>query len=210
MQEITTSRERVLKSVRNANLKVDKNEAKDIDHETAIYAESDDEALIVFAENFNSLGGQFIYCNSEKELAANLLAMQESQKVHTYVVKDGSLQKFCSHYQIRYQDKLTEHADRHAAMVIADHLIARNGCIGIDAGNESGRALNFACETMVVIAYADQIKSNLQESLASKKGQQSSFYSYISGPSRVRTMAGEASTTGHGPGELILFLIESN
>jgi L-lactate dehydrogenase complex protein LldG len=214
MQEITSSRERILKGIRNANLKVDKNKFKDIDHESNIYPSLSDELDIDFAENFTKRGGQFVFCNNENELAANIKALFEKRKLDAFIVKDKSLKQFCSHYGLAFEDEVKENNHNRISLGIADHLIARTGSIRVSGINNNGRELYFGTETLALIAYTNQMKGKIQDSIASidfkNKEKVSSFYSYISGASRNSGFSIKTENGMYGPKEIILFMLDTN
>lgn len=211
MEEITTARERVFKNIRNANLKVDKNDVKDIDHETHIYPPVSDDLVIEFASQFNANGGQFVYCLNEKELASNLLAFIEERNIDFVSVQDNSLQQFCDHYQLQVTTERSNFVRDSVALVLAEHLIARTGSIQFSSKQTKGRSIYSSADYLLIIAYSDQIVKDIQTSIKKlKKDPTSSIISYISGPSKTHELNDSFTNGVYGTKEVILFLLESN
>ena len=72
--EESTSREKVLKKVRNALIYKTDNPFPQVDFESPVYRPMDESPDVNFAQEFTKVGGQFVYCEDEEDLVNNLAA----------------------------------------------------------------------------------------------------------------------------------------
>jgi len=73
--EETTSREKVLKKVRNALISKTEPPFSSLDIESSVYAEIKDSSDIIFAQEFTKVAGKFIYCENETDLKDYLTSL---------------------------------------------------------------------------------------------------------------------------------------
>ena len=73
--EETTSREKVLKKLRNALISQTEDPYPSLDLTSSVYKEFDEALDITFAMEFSKVQGKFIYCENEKDLQENLISL---------------------------------------------------------------------------------------------------------------------------------------
>lgn len=89
----TTSREKVLKSIRNSLLGKTPNPFSDVDLESKIYSDLDESLALNFAQEFTNLGGKFIYCEDEEDLKAILKTFFRVKKFSLCSVMNPALKQ---------------------------------------------------------------------------------------------------------------------
>ena len=68
----TTTKEKVLKKVRNALISKRTNPFKDVDFNSPVFNTIKEEPEVEFVMNLQKAGGSFVYCANEKALSDNL------------------------------------------------------------------------------------------------------------------------------------------
>jgi len=96
-----------------------------------------------------------------------------------------------------------------------DYAIAETGTCVVSASNEVGRLVSLAPPLYVAIVKKGQVLSSLDELFTMQRkqfldGNQNSYTSLISGPSRSADIEYTLVTGVHGPGEVHLLLVEED
>ena len=71
----STSKEKILKKIRNALIEKTENPFGAVDFESNVYAKSGSSLDVIFAEAFTKIAGKFIYCADETEFLKNLQSL---------------------------------------------------------------------------------------------------------------------------------------
>lgn len=211
MQE-TTSREKILKKVRNALMNKPDLSAENVDWNKPVYAEMTDPADIAFAKELNRVAGKFLYCENHSEFASALKALMEERKWEKLFCLEPAIQDFLSHHGISFRDRQEDFGETKVGLTGCEFLVARLGSVMVSSAHKSGRRLNVFPETHLVMAYASQIVPDLKQALKGIRqryaGNFPSMVSLITGPSRTADIEKTLVMGAHGPKELIVFLIE--
>ena len=72
--EDSTTREKVLKKIRAALLSKSSNPYPRIDYDSAVFATSDEDPLLIFADQLTAAGGHFILCDDDLEFVEGIRA----------------------------------------------------------------------------------------------------------------------------------------
>jgi len=212
--EETTSREKILKKIRNALISKTENPYPSLDMDSSVYNDFTEYKDITFAEKFTLAGGKFIYCENESELRTNLQALVTEKSFETIVCKDPLITEILDKSNIQYTDKVIELDENSAGITQCEYLIARQGSIMVSSKQISGRRLNVFPETHIVIARTDQIVEELKEAfqLIKTKYQPEfpSLVSLITGPSRTADIEKTLVMGAHGPKDLYVLLMDVN
>lgn len=208
----STSREKVLKRIRNASIDKTLNPYSEVDMTSQVFNISNETVDVAFAEEFVRIGGKFIYCPSEQDFLDSF---------KTFVKENNIAPVFCFENQmcdklevagISYSSERNDIYKAEAGLTSCEFLIARLGSIMISSAMNSGRRINVFPEKHIVYAYTDQIVPDLQQAftgMAERYGTAiPSLISVISGPSRTADIEKTLVMGAHGPKELYLFLIE--
>ena len=100
--EESTSREKILKKVRNALMnKPAKESIANIDFESEVFYKADDEPELIFAQNFTEAGGKFIFCEDNAILIDNLdFVVKESGWTSGLACEESIIQELLNGYRI--------------------------------------------------------------------------------------------------------------
>lgn len=210
--EESTSKEKVLKSIRNALIDVADNPFPQVDFNSPIYHEMEEALDITFAQEFTRAGGQFIFCENEKEFAENYRILAAQNNWPTAFCKDDRLLKLLTEGGINCTTTDEEMLNTRIGITNCEYLIARLGSIMVSSKSAAGRRMNVYPEIHVVVAYTNQLVPDLKQAFAhisNKYGRKfPSLVTVITGPSRTADIEKTLVMGAHGPRELYLFLID--
>lgn len=212
--EESTSKEKVLKKVRDALINITDNPYPVVDFEVSVFQEINESLDINFAREFTQAGGKFVYCENMEELASNLsLIGQGNQWDEVYCI-DPQLQDVLDKADIPYGSDGESFHSLKVGVTRCEYLIARLGSIMISSQQISGRRLNVYPEIHVVIAFSSQLVPDLKQALSDIKLKYCtripSLISVITGPSRTADIEKTLVMGAHGPSELFVFLVEDS
>jgi hypothetical protein len=82
IQHTTTSKEKILKKVRQALIYKSKPKFSNIDLESNVYAQAQDVSILeTFARNFTKQKGQFIICDNQFDFIDKLITLTERHQL---------------------------------------------------------------------------------------------------------------------------------
>lgn len=210
--EESTSREKVLKKIRNALISKTENPYPSLDTESSVYPPLQESNDIVFAQEFTRISGKFVYCENEADLIKNLVSLVGEKKWKSVFCLEPEIKAVLDKAGITNfsdDDKLTQ---MKAGITYCEYLIARLGSIMISSKQISGRRLNVFPETHIVIARSQQIVTELKDALRLIREKYDnklpSLITVISGPSRTADIEKTLVMGAHGPKELYVFLLD--
>lgn len=211
MQE-TTSREKVLKKIRNALISKKENPYTSLDFESSVYQPFSDALDVTFALEFTKVAGKFIYCENETELKDNLVSLiGENDWQHVFCI-DEEVKSILNKASIPFSSDDKDFNKMQVGITQCEYLIARLGSIMISSKQTSGRKLNVFPEIHIVIGQTSQIVSDLKDALKKIKEKYDnnlpSLVSVITGPSRTADIEKTLVMGAHGPKELYVFLLD--
>lgn len=203
--EESTSREKILKKVRNALMnKPAKESIANIDFETEVFYKADDEPELIFAQNFTEAGGKFIFCEDNAVLIDNLdFVVKESGWTSGLACEETIIQELLGIAEVPFADKYTEETP--VVVCSCESLIARTGSIMVSSKQGSTKAALLGAKIVVVIAFTNQLVGDMKEALNQvRKKYNGSFPNMLS----VITNPINQNETGLTQ-ELFVLLIES-
>jgi len=209
----TTSREKVLKKVRNALISKNENPYSTIDIDSPIYMEIEDTPDIIFAQEFTKVNGKFVYCENESDLKENLTTLIGENEWSNVFCIEPEIKKILGDTGIPFKSDEDDFLTMDAGVTYCEFLIARLGSIMISSKQISGRRLNVFPENHIVIANTSQIVPDIKDALLGMKDRYGkdlpSFVTVITGPSRTADIEKTLVMGAHGPKELYLFLVDN-
>jgi L-lactate dehydrogenase complex protein LldG len=212
--EESTSREKVLKKVRNALIYKTDNPFPHIDFDVPLYNVSNESPDVIFAVELMNAGGKFVYCENDADLVENLSAINQQDDWHNVYCSDPAIQYILTQAGIPFHADEEDFHDIKIGVTGCEFLVSRLGSIMVSSKQESGRRLNVFPEVHVVIGYTWQLVPDLKQALAAIKEKYTtalpSLISVITGPSRTADIEKTLVMGAHGPRELFVFLVESN
>jgi L-lactate dehydrogenase complex protein LldG len=210
--EESTSKEKVLKSIRNALINVADNPFPHVDWTAPIYQDMTEPLDITFATEFTKVGGKFVFCENEEEFIYNYRLLVDQNQWPPAFCLDERISAMLKHGQIPYSSTEDDFLKLKVGITSCEYLIARLGSIMVSSRQSAGRKLNVYPEIHLVVAYTSQLVADLKNafsSLSSKYGRKMpSLISVITGPSRTADIEKTLVMGAHGPRELYLFLID--
>lgn len=212
--EESTSKEKVLKKIRNALISQIDNPYPNVDFEKGIYHEINDPLDIAFAEEFTRIGGRFVYCMDTAELVANLKALQQENNWGAIFCKDESLKDIFESGPVDVTNQPDAFLDIKAGMTRCEALVARFGTVMVSSDLQSGRQLNVYPEVHLVVATTNQLVAELKDAIHLVKEQYGeenipSMMTMVSGPSRTADIEKTLVLGAHGPKQIYVFLVDS-
>ncbi len=209
-----TSREEILKRVRNASMIATENQYSNVDLDSSIYSYNDEDLEVIFAEEFTHIGGNFIYCETLQELEDNIKRIAKTQKWETVYSSHPKINAFLNNLNINNKPNNLDYSTIDISITSCEALVSRLGSIVISSKQDNGRKLNFIPNTHIVFAYRGQIVENIKDAtnlIAEKYGDNwPSMTTVITGPSRTADIEKTLVMGAHGPRTLLLFLLEDN
>ncbi len=208
----TTSREKVLKSIRNALISKLDNPYQDVDFDSPVFEQVSDSPEIVFAQEFIKVAGKFVYCSDDAEFAETLQSVMAQNRWPSVHCIDESLQNLLAPRGIQVTNDEEGFANMKAGLTRCEYLIARLGSVMVSSAHASGRRMNAFPEVHLVYALASQLVPDLKDALKAMKekyGQDlPSMINLITGPSRTADIEKTLVMGAHGPKELYVFLVD--
>ena len=208
---ISPAKENILKKIRQALSESTPLPFPQIEGGGSVFNSATQELEVEFAQHFSMLGGKFVYCINEQELAShlnNLAAQQKWTKV------------FCNEPELKamLQKNLFDNfcasplGDCDVALTTCELLVARTGSMVLSSANESGRTVSVYAPIHICIAYTKQLVYDVKDALQAMKekygGKLPSFISFATGPSRTADIEKTLVVGVHGPKEVYCFLVD--
>ena len=208
----STLKEKVLKAIRHAQVEADyPKKTMDIDVKSPIYPTMDEFPEIYFAKQLEQTGGRFIYCKDELELMINLKHIITNQSDTIYTNEPG-IEHFLTEIGISFLNYEQGLKKAQVVITLCECLVARFGTIVMSSRQLTGRKAHTLPKTHIVIAFKDQIISELSSAfpfLQKKYGKNMpSMITYITGPSRTAAIQGELVYGVNGATNLFVLYVD--
>jgi L-lactate dehydrogenase complex protein LldG len=212
--EESTSREKVLKKIRNALIYKSDNPFPDIDLEKPLYKDFEDSIDITFAQEFTNAGGKFIFCEDENEFVLSLKFLAKENEWNNLFCTEPKLLEILNNEGISYNSGENEFLQMKVGITLCEALVARTGSVVVSSKHRSGRRLNVFPEIHVVMAYASQLVPDIKDAFKLMKEKYKSaipsMITMVTGPSRTADIEKTLVMGAHGPKDLYVFLIDDN
>lgn len=210
--EESTTKEKILKEIRNALISKLDNPFKDVDFSSSVYTKMKDVPEVTFVMNLKNAGGNFVYCENEKAIADNLKLLFNQKKWDSIYAVDPKIIGFLKHSDINVISDPGKFKDQKVGATRCDYLIARFGSVMVSSALSSGRRMFVFPEVHIVIATLSQVVSELKDALKGMKtkyaGNFPSQLTLITGPSRTADIEKTLVMGAHGPKELYVLMVD--
>ena len=101
------------------------------------------DTVVAFAESFQRVGGEFYYCESLEQLAAQVAGFRQRQQVGPPYVWEPDLQEVLRVAGIDFRaDEADFIAQADLSLTSCEALVARTGSVLVSAATDSGRRLS--------------------------------------------------------------------
>lgn len=211
MDEIT-SREKILKEVRNGLMTKLDNPYVSVNLEKPIMQPLEESIDLQFAQELSALGGKFIFCENEKELTDILSLLIKEENIGPLFCKHKDFRKHLDEAKIEYLSKDEDLKDCKSGLTECEFLIARFGSALMSSSLSSGRKLYSWPEVHLIIAYASQLVPEISDAIIGMRerynGVLPSMITMITGASRTADIEKTLVMGAHGPKELFVFFID--
>lgn len=207
----TTSREKVLKSVRNALISKLDNPYQDVDFESSVFQAFDDTLEMVFAQELLKVSGKFVYCSDDAEFTVMLKSVMNENGWDKIFCMDEKMINLLSSVGIE-TDKNLQEDNVKAGLTQCEYLVARLGSVMVSSESAGGRRMNIYPESHLVYAHTSQLVPELKDALKGMKKKYGnklpSMISLITGPSRTADIEKTLVMGAHGPKDIYVFMVD--
>ena len=211
--EESSSREKVLKKVRNALLNKQDKPVKDLDFTSSVFYNLEDTLDVTFAQELTKASGNFLFCDSIEKFTEKLKSLIEQKRWNYIQCTDKKIHLLLKQAKIPYKYSESALMDAEVGLTWCEYLVARFGSIVVSSKGQSGRRMNVFPETHLVLAFTSQIVPDIKDAMANlkKKYQNSlpSMIAFITGPSRTADIEKTLVMGAHGPKNLYVFLVDA-
>jgi L-lactate dehydrogenase complex protein LldG len=211
--EDSTSREKVLKKIRDALIEQTEPPFPLIDQESSVYQPLTEPLDVTFAQELVNVAGKFVYCEGDDDFLSTLQSFILEKDWPVLFCLDPVLQKFLKKGGIPFESNADKITEARCGITRCENLIARLGSVMVSSKLSPGRIINVFPEIHLVVAYPSQLVADIKQALQNIKSKYQNEYpsmvSLITGPSRTADIEKTLVMGAHGPKELYVFLIEN-
>ncbi len=173
----------------------------------SVFTAAQDDAAIVFAEEFTKLQGRFAFCTNESDLKKQLQDLLVAKNWTKIYFKEDKIASLFN------KETFHDLASCEISVTGCECLVARTGTIVMSSAQQSGRTTSVYAPIHICIAYSNQMKYDIKDALLFLKdkysGNMPSLITFASGPSRTADIEKTLVTGVHGPKEVYCFLVEA-
>ena len=210
--EESTSREKVLKKIRDALIEKTEAPYPVVDMESPVFRELTETYDVTFAEAFVEAGGKFVYCESQDEFITILQSFILEKDWPLLWCLDPLLQQILREGGIPFESSTDRFDEAKVGITRCECLIARHGTVMVSSKLSPGRKIIAYPEIHLVAATTSQLVPDIRKGiqvLRKKYGEDfPSLVTFITGPSRTADIEKTLVMGAHGPKELYIFLID--
>jgi len=210
----STSREKILKKIRNALTHKVANPFPHTDFESPVHIQPAESPEINFAHSFSANGGHFVFCEHEAALISNLSSFVKEVSLKNIFTADEKIAGYLKKAGIQFSSEEKTLTQGDVSFTLCEALIARTGTVMVSSQQRGGRKSVVASPVHAVIAYTSQIVPDIKDALIkirnAYRGQFPSMVSFLSGPSRTADIEKTLVTGAHGPKSIYVFLLDDS
>ncbi|MBN1199396.1 MAG: LUD domain-containing protein [Bacteroidales bacterium] len=208
----STSREKILKKIRNALIEKNDPPFPILDQDSDVFPEITDSLDVTFAQALLAVAGKFVYCESEDEFPGVLKSFILEKDWPLLFCLDPFLQNILRQAGIPFESDPEKITEARIGITRCEALIARFGSVMVSSRLNPGRKIIVTPEIHVVVGFSSQLVPDLKQAyklIRKRYGTEfPSMVSVITGPSRTADIEKTLVMGAHGPRELYVFLIE--
>ena len=210
--EESTSKEKVLKSVREALISKTDQPFPKLDMDKYVYREMEEGPDVNFAQELTQAGGMFVYCQQEEEVMEGIRFIMAEHGLDSVFSSEAFTIDLLQKGQITFTREHDHLMDAKAAVTGCEALIARLGSVMVSSGHLKGRQAFAFPEAHIVVAFTSQLVNDLKDAFTKLRKKYEprvpSMITLITGPSRTADIEKTLVIGVHGPKELYVFLLE--
>ena len=169
-----------------------------------VFQPQQDDPVVLFAEQFTSLGGRFAFCTDVPEFAQQLARLVNAAGWERIYCAEPAITSLLPGVEL-FDDIST--CD--VSLTTCERLVARTGSMVLSSA--AGRVPSVYAPVHICVAYTSQLVYDIGDAISAtqqKYGRQlPSFITLATGPSRTADIAMQLVLGMHGPRELHLVLL---
>lgn len=174
----------------------------------AFFLKTNNDNLLLFAEEFSKLQGTFSFCNNQNELHEQLIKLIAAKGWKKINCNETEIFEVLKCIGVENYPNLPS-CD--VSITTCEALVARTGSMVLTTAQASGRTTSVYAPIHVCIAYTSQVVYDVADALQNLKDKYApsfpSFVTFASGPSRTADIEKTLVTGVHGPKEVFCFLV---
>jgi L-lactate dehydrogenase complex protein LldG len=174
----------------------------------SVFQPRQQDLVVEFAEQFTSLQGKFIFCETEARLSDHFNKLCYQNKWTKIYCGEEKWKKLVQSNSLH-----PDVAGCEAAITSCELLIARTGSIVLSAAHQ-GRIPSVYAPVHVCIAYTSQLVYDIKDGLNALKEKYRqylpSLITFATGPSRTADIEKTLVVGVHGPKEVYCFIIDDH
>jgi L-lactate dehydrogenase complex protein LldG len=207
-----TSRESILKKIRQALIQKSPQRFPTVDMDHSVYIKSDTGQEETFALAFKKTGGQFVFCDNETDFLEKVVILSEENNWKQFYCREKKLTAIMDQYDFPYISDDKNFPEGIIGITTCEALVSRLGSVIVSSRQGSGRKLFVVPTVHIIVAYTSQIVSELKDAVTlikNKYGDQlPSLIAALTGPSRTADIEKTLVTPAHGPRDIFVFLMD--
>ena len=212
--EDSTSKEKILKKVRDALIEKTEVPYPVIDMESPVFRDSGETLDVTFAEKLVEAGGKFVYCESQEEFTGILQSFILEKDWPLLWCLDPVLQQILKASGIPFESSADRFEEARLGITRCECLIARHGTVMVSSKLSPGRKIIAYPEVHIVAATTSQLVPDIRTGIQNIRKRYGESYpsliTLITGPSRTADIEKTLVMGAHGPRELYIFLIDDS
>jgi L-lactate dehydrogenase complex protein LldG len=204
-----TAKENILKRIQEALVNPVPLPFPNSEGNTNFYVKTNEDNLVLFAEEFTKLQGKFAFCSSKENLYQQLSKLIIEKNWSKINCNEGAINDILKTISI---ENYTDLPSCDVSITTCEALVARTGTMVLTTAQASGRTTSVYAPIHICIAYSSQVVYDVTDALQNLKEKYAdafpSFVTFASGPSRTADIEKTLVTGVHGPKEVYCFLVE--
>lgn len=212
--EESTSREKILKRIRDALIEKNDLPYPILDTESNLFPDFPETLDVSFAQALVEVSGKFIYCESEDDFLGTLKSFILELDWPLLYCLDPVLQTTLKGAGIPFGSDPGKLTEARIGITRCESLIARFGSVMVSSRMNPGRKIMVYPDVHLVVGYTSQLVPDLKDAykmIRRKYGSDPpSMVTLITGPSRTADIEKTLILGAHGPCELYVFLLEGS
>lgn len=208
--EESTTREKVLKKIRAALLRQTDNPYPRLDFESPVFQLSEEDPVVVFAEQFEKAGGNFILIDNELEFAETLVDLGSRYGWKEIFCPEEGLSNLLTEIELPHYVDDGNAFQSDVSLNTCECLISRTGSLVVSSIAQ-GRKARALSPVNLFLGRSSQIFPDIPEALNYLRGRYPKLPAalhIITGPTRTADVEGELVIGAQGPRQVYLFLID--
>jgi L-lactate dehydrogenase complex protein LldG len=207
--EDSTTREKVLKKIRASLLSKSPNPFPQLEIETSVFADINEDPVVEFGNHLTAAGGKFFLVENELEFASGLVDLGMQHLWKNIVCIEEGLSNLLYECDLPHSCLVEDIAEMNVAVSGCECAIIRSGTIVLSSRQQT-RTVPAYAPVHIVLVKASQLVPDMKTMFAhfKKQGKMPSAISLVTGPSKTADIGGVTVVGAHGPKQLYVFLID--